>query len=375
MRYEKKLILMIAVMGVFFLTGGCKESAQTTAVKESTAQVISEQPQTQEVQPEAVQVSTEVSELYQSQTLMLEMLVNETCVIEDTGDMLTIATPDGMAYISVGFVPGIQNLGATASLLPALLQESYNATVGEVSDGSLFGARAKRCNYSVAQEDGSQVEGVFAAAVVNQSLYMMDAAFLTGCTDEDAELIINIFSSMNVLMPTSVNTETKTATYESKYPNAAPSKAAQTTYVPVTEWVYLPYYYYGWDLDYDYTIYDASFYEPDWNYYSDGNWWSWAWDDNGDWGFYDEYGDWYSEDYYSYYADYYDGYDPYSDPGDYYDYYYDDYDYYSDPGDTYDDYDYYSDPGDTYDDYDYYSDPGDTYDYDDSYIDYDYGDY
>lgn len=366
MKERKRILLLLLAAGMLFLFAGCGKKEEEAAA-EGVVGLITEDVETKTAAGAGV-VSTEVGELYQSQTLMMEMLVNEDCVIEDTGDTITIKTPDGFAQAGVSFIPGIQNLGATAELIPAVL-ESFNAVPQEVKDGVIFGERAKHCTYSIPDEEGGSVEGFFATVIVNSSLYMLDVEFAKECNDEDAELITNVFTSMNVLKPASVNQETKTATYETKYPEAKPAKAAATTYKPVVEWVYLPYYYYAWDYGFDYSAYDSVFYEPDWNYYTDGNWWSWSWDEGGNWGFYDEYGDWYAEDYYSYYDDYYD-YDPYSDPGDYYDSYYD-YEEYSDPGDYYEEY---SDPGDYYEEY---SDPGDYYEESyDSYDSYDdYGDY
>ncbi|TCL57475.1 hypothetical protein EDD76_1089 [Kineothrix alysoides] len=371
MKRKKETLLLWMTVGTLLLFAGCGDSAAEAkaAVLEETAEV-----EAKGLEVAAESISTEVTELYQSQNLMLEMLVNEDCVIEDTGDSITVSSPNGMAYVGVSFVPGIQNLGETATLIPQIL-EANNAVPEEVKDGVLFGARAKHCLYSMVDEERSEIQGLFATAIVNSSLYMMDAAFAPECTDNDISLITNVFSSINVLAPKSVDTGKKTAVYETKYPNAAPAKAAQKTYVPVAEWVYPPYYYYSWYSDFDYTMYDSIFYEPDWDYYLDDGWWSWDWDDAGDWSFYDEYGDWYAEDYYDNYDYYYD-YDPYSDPGDYYDYY--DYDPYSDPGDYSDDVDYYDgyDYNDDYsDDVDYYDgyDYSDDYSYDDySYDDYDY---
>ena len=97
----------------------------------------------------------------------------------------------------------------------------------------IFGERAKHCTYSIPDEEGGSVEGFFATVIVNSSLYMLDVEFAKECNDEDAELITNVFTSMNVLKPASVNQETKTATYETKYPEAKPAKAAATTYKPV----------------------------------------------------------------------------------------------------------------------------------------------
>lgn len=352
-----KHILLLLLAGILLLSAGCGKKEEDAAA-EGVAGLITENVETNTTAESGV-VSAEVSELYQSQSLMMEMLVNEDCVIEDKGDTIMVRTPDGLAQVGISFIPGIQNLEATAALIPAVL-ENVNAVPAEIKDGVIFGERAKHCTYSLPDGEGGSTEGFFATAIVNSSLYMLDVEFAMGCTDEDGALITNVFNSMNVLKPANVNQETKTATYETKYPEAKPAKSAEKTYKPVVEWVYLPYYYYAWDSDFDYSDYDSMFYEPDWNYYSDGNWWSWSWDEEISWGFYDAYGDWYSEDYYSYYDDYYD-YDPYSDPGDYYEEY-------SDPGDYY--YEEYSDPGDYYEDY---SDSGDYYE---DYSDYgDYGDY
>ena len=344
-----KHILLLLLVGMLLLSVGCgKKDVDAEGVESLTTE-------NAETNAESGVVSTEVSELYQSQSLMMEMLVNEDCVIEDNGDTIMVRTPDGLTQVGISFIPGIQNLEATAALIPIVL-ESFNAVPEEIEDGVIFGERAKHCTYSLPDGEGGSTEGFFATVIVNSSLYLLDVEFAMGCTDEDVALITNVFHSVNILKPTSVNQETKTATYETKYPEAKPAKSAKKTYKPVVEWVYLPYHYYAWDSDFDYSDYDSIFYEPDWNYYSDGNWWSWSWDEDESWGFYDAYGDWYSEDYYSYYDDYYD-YDPYSDPGDYYyeeeysdpgDYYYEEE--YSDPGDYYYEEEY-SDPGDYYDDY------------------------
>lgn len=357
MKSLKKMLVLLLVMALAAFSAGCGGDSDSASAKTKAPKQKKEKAET---------LSTEVDELYQSQQLMLELLVNKDCIIDDSGDVLIISTPDELAYVSVAFAPGIQNLGATASLIPTVLQDSYGAAPTEVMDGYLFGARAKHCNYTIGNKGESQIQGIFAASVINQSLYMMDVAFAEGCTDEDAELILNVFTSMNVLTPVSVNADAKTAAYQSKYPDVQPAEAAKKSYRPVTEWAYLPYYYYDWDTDYDWTAYDSYFYEPDWDYYSDADWWSWGWDEENDWSFYDEYYAYYDESYYDDYSAYYDeGYYSYYDDyyeGDYsgYDSYYDDYDVYSDPGDGDDAW---SDPGDTYDDgYDVYSDPGDGYD-------------
>ncbi len=314
---------------------GAASSASGKASSSPTAQV-------------SAKVGSSVTELYQSQPLMMEMLVNEDCVISEKNDVLTISTKDAFAFIQVSFVPGIQNLTSTAALIPEILKSTYGAAAEKVTEGNLFGARANRCNYSYTDQSGKQAAGIFAASIVNQSLYLMNASFMEGCTDADAKLIADVLSTMNVLQPQTVDTTAKKATYQSRYPDAKPAKAAQTNYVPVTEWVYLPYYYYAWSADDDWDVYDSSYYEPDWDYYSDGDWWSWAWDSYDDWGFYDEYGDWYAEDFYDSYDDYYADYDPWSDPGD-------GNDEWSDPGDSE-----WLDPGDEeLADYDAQSDPGD----------------
>ncbi len=350
------VLLLTLLLSVFT---GCSEKN----TKKDTAAAAPPKPATSPAKVFAAPLSLEVTELYQSQPLMMELLVNESCMISEENDILAVSTPQGRAVVAVSFIPGIQNLGATAELIPALLQETYGAQTSAVTDANLFGARAKRCTYRYTAKEGAETQGLFAAAVVNQSLYLMDVSFKTGCTDEEAALIINVFSSMNVLQPKAVDTTSKAAVYESRYPEAKPAKAAQKTYTPVTEWDYLPYYYYAWNSDFDWTVYDSLFYEPDWDYYDDGSWWSWGWDETSDWGFYDEYADWYEQDYYDAYYDYHSDYDPWSDPGDNNDEWSDPGDYYeedwSDPGDYYEED--WSDPGDYYEED--WSDPGDYGDY------------
>ena len=337
---KRRLFCLILILALLLstITGCGVKSTQKDASAAASPSPAAESPANVSAAPLAMAIT----ELYQSQPLMLEMLVSESCMIAEENDILVVTTPQGRAVVAVSFIPGIQNLGATAELIPAILQETYGAQVSAVTDGNLFGARAERCTYSYTAKDGTQTQGLFAASVVNQSLYMLDASFKTGCTDEEAALIINVFSSMNVLQPKAVDTSSKTAEYESRYPNVKPANAAQKTYIPVSDWYYLPYYYYAWNSDTDWTVYDPYFYEPDWDYYDDGTWWSWGRDDSSDWGFYDEYSDWYDEAYYDAYYDYHSDYDPWSDPGD-------NNDEWSDPGD----YGYYyeedwSDPGDYY---------------------------
>ena len=318
-----------------------------------------------------------LDQYYLSEKLMIEMLINDDVLIDEMDNGLYIGAESETVAILIMFTPGIQNLGAAGEIARSAVSQSFSdATIDELQDGSMFGARAKYSTFEAFSADGTPNAGITAATIVNQSFYNVLVVFEEGAPEYDMELMYAVFGTINILQPASVDTEAKTAQYESQYESQISSNQIQpspkSTQTPVTEWYYLPYDYYSWWGDPgDYGAYPEWVYEPDWDYYSDyDSYWDWGWDDYSDWWFYDEYSDYYDYDYYSYYDDYWDDYDPWSDPGDWdWDYDYDDW---SDPGDWDWDYDYddWSDPGDWDYDYDYdyddWSDPGDwDYDYDD----------
>jgi len=341
----------------------------------------------------ASELTADLDQYYANENFMLEMLVNDFCVINEDGKNLTISTADGNAAIVVSIIPGIQNLSATGELVSAVVQNAFaGAEVSDIKDANLFGARAKSCDYQVADENGEvSLMGIEAAGIVNQTCYFLNVLMQPGMSQAEGDLIVNVFSSMNVLRPTQVDQTAKEAVYASQYQSQLDSKAVKTSTKskakPVNNWSSLPYAFYSWYGDPgDYGGYPAWYFEPDWDYYSDpGDYWDWGWDDGSDWWFYNEYGDYYDYDYYSNYDDYWADYDPWSDPGDTWDYGYGDMD--SDYSDVYTDMDsdysdvntdmdtdysdYSTDMDSDYSDYstdmdsDYsdYSDPGDSGDY------------
>ncbi|MDR1589314.1 MAG: hypothetical protein LBS51_03895 [Oscillospiraceae bacterium] len=348
----------------------------------------------------AAEVNPNVDSLFQYQPLLLEMLVNEDVVIETEDDGITLTSSAGNAGINITMFPGVQNLGKVVELIPGIIESQWGVSDAEITDGYLFGAKAKRATSAFVTADGATGVGSVSAAIANQSLYLLTLMFADQMSPSEGELFINLVASLNVLVPKEVDQTAKTAKYETKYPTAPPApQTAEVKSTPATQWEYLPYYYYSDPGDYlpDY------FYEPDYNYWSDpGDYWSWGWDDDSDWYFYDEYSDYYEYEYYESYDDYYDEdwYDYYSDydPYDEYDYYdeylTEEYGYGEDYADYYDSYDEasgtYFDSGDYYDDYlteeygygdddaEYYDsydpDTGTYYDSDD-YSDYDDSDY
>jgi hypothetical protein len=270
--------------------------------------------------------STVVDQYYANENFMIEMLVNKDCDIEENGYNLMITTADGHAAVIVSLIPGIQNLLAAGEMaIETVMNGIPGAKLSAVSDGNLFGARAKLSNYEVADENGTiTLMGIEAAAIVNQSCYFLNVMMEPGMYEAEGDLIINVFSSMNVLRPAEVDQTAKEAVYTSHYQQQLDAKAvapsAKSQSKPVSTWSALPYYYYSWLGDPgDYGYYPSWYYEPDWDYYSDpGDYWDWGWDDSRDWWFYDEYSEYYDYEYYQGYDDYWYDYDPYSDPGDYY---------------------------------------------------------
>lgn len=304
----------------------------------------------------AKSVSTVLDQYYANDKFMIEMLVNEDVIITENDGNLVFTTKEDHAGIVISMIPGVQNLTAAGELCKSAVLNAFpGAQTGEVEDAYLFAARAKLLEYAVPDEDNPFM-GIEATAIVNQSCYFMNSMFYEGISEAEGKLIVDMFSTINVLRPTNVDSGTQKAEYRSAYAEQLKTQqvkpAKQTKVQSVEEWIYLPYYYYSWYSDPG-DSFDAWYYEPDWDYYSDsGDYWSWGWDDNEDWGFYDEYGDYYAWDTYQEYQDYYDDWDGGGGYGDDYAEYYDwalesnDYEW-SDPGDGNDEW---SDPGDYYDD-------------------------
>lgn len=300
--------------------------------------------------PEPAHVSTVVNEVYTNSKFMLEMLVNGDCEVTEDGANVAVMSAPGNAALILSLFPGIQNLTAGCNLaLMALTNTFPNVQVSEFSQGVLFGALSKSCTYTAEQEQGT-VAGLQAAAIINQSCYVLTLMLDPNITNEEGLLITNVFNSLNVLRPAQVSRSSQTAVYTSKYPEARPSPKSKSK--TVKEWVYLPYYYYSWwDDGSNYGEFPYWYFEPDWDYYSDPDaYWDWGWDEYNDWGFYDEYSDYYDYDYYQEYNDYWETYDAYE---------------YEYADDGYFDADDYFDAGDQGDPGDYYSDDYDYYDYDD----------
>jgi DNA-directed RNA polymerase subunit beta' len=323
-----------------------------------------------------------LDQYYLNDMLMIEMLVNDDVNIQEFDGGLFINTDSEKTMMLIMFKPGLQNLAASGQIARTAVSQSFqDAKVGDLQDGSLFGSRAKYCEFVSVSDEGIPVYGIAAATIANQSFYNVLVAFEEDAPEYEMQLIISVFETINILKPSNVNQNAQTAAYQSQYQaqlnsNQVTPSPASSAKKSVDQWNSLPYEFYSWWGDPgDYGAYPAWCYEPDWDYYSDpGDYWDWGWDDGGDWWFYDEYGDYYDFDYYQDFDDYWDDYDPWSDPGDW------DYDPWSDFGDWDDwDYDDWSDPGDW--DYDPWSDPGDDWDDYDDWSDYgddewsDYGDY
>ncbi len=373
--YSKKTIQLLTLtlgLALSLMIGACGSSSGTAA--SSPAETASGETLAEEVASNSVgTVSTILDQYYANDKFMIEMLVNDDIIIEEQDSSLMFSTPEQHVGIVISIIPGIQNLSAAGELAKNTVTSALEGvTTGEIEDATLFGARAKLIEYAV-DNDEEPFRGIQAAAIINQSCYFMNFMIYDDTSEAESKLMVDMFSGMNVLTPESVDQNTQTAVYTSKYETELKTEAVKpaknTKTKTVTEWVYLPYEFYSWwgySSDY-YDGFPSYYFQPDWDYYSDpGDYWSWGWGDDYDWGFYDSYGDFYDWDTYQEYQDYYDDWDGGGGYGDdyaeYYDWalepdYYDGYDPYSDPGDYYDDG--YSDPGDYYDDgYDEWYDEG-----------------
>ena len=349
MKIRKLTAFLLALSFIAAMTGCGSEPANNTSESTSTSVVSTPEPVQEQTAEDSENLPVSLDQYYVNENFMIEMLVNENCVIQEDGQTLAITTSDCHAALVLSIIPGIQNLSAAGELSLSTVQKIFpGATISGMTDGNLFGVRSKIHNYETADDNGNvTLIGLEAAAIVNQSCYFLNVMMETEMTPTEGELIVGVFTSMNVLSPQQVDQNLAEAAYTSHYQEQLDTKvvkpAKQSTQKPVKQWRSLPYDFYSWYGDPgDYGVYPDWYFEPDWNYYSDpGDYWDWGWDDENDWWFYDEYDYYYDYDSYSEYDDYWEGYDPWSDPGDYYDDSYDDsYDDYYD--DYYDDgYDYY----------------------------------
>jgi hypothetical protein len=328
---KKYLALFLAALFVASAFTGCGDKASPQLEESSQPSILSpseppsDAPQSAQEPPAATDTVTTVDQYYANENFMVEMLINDSCVVEENGSNLMISTSEGHAAVILSLIPGIQNLSAAAEMASQTVQNAISgAALGEATDGNLFGARAKLVSYEVADEGGNvTLMGLEAAAIVNQSCYLLNMMMDSETTGAEADLIVNVFDSMNILRPAGVDQDTKQATYTSHYQDlldaTTVTPSIRSDSQPVDSWSSLPYDYYSWLGDAgDYGDYPDWYYEPDWDYYADEEYyWDWGWDDSDNWTFYDEYSDYYSYDYYQEYDDYWDGYDPWSDPGDY----------------------------------------------------------
>jgi hypothetical protein len=265
-------------------------------------------------------VSSTLDTKYVSKDYMLTTLVNSDCTITEDTDGLSFSTTNTLVNISV--TPGVQNLSKAAVNMQSLVPSYFtDGQAGEISDGYLFGYRAKLFMMSCTYND-MQCNGMMVLSVINQSLYMMTVVIDEQATTDEFELMKNVISSIVVLAPLSVDSETHTAQYSDPYEDYT-NFYSDYDYYDISFWYYLPYEYYAW-CDVDYSAWsDETLFEPDWNYYPDENdYWDWGWDTEDDWIFYDDYYAYYEQDYYETQVDYYYDYDEYydvwdSDFGDY----------------------------------------------------------
>ncbi len=370
---SKIFSILLSFIVIFALLTACSPDAADSGQPQADAVSEPEVRQETEAEPAPSEaaapadVSPDVNQLYVNQNYMLEMLINDSCTVEDDGaGALTVLVPSQNAALLLNFKPGIQNLAASGNMMHSALAATFpNGQLSDLTDCYFFGERAKKCDFFADMDDGTQMGGVGVTSIVNQSMYYAQVIFADATTANEAALITNVLASMNILRPVAVDANTQKAAYQSRYKGVAPAPNYQQEYVPPDEWYYLPYYYYSWWDDYGtYQMYGPEYYEPDWDYYSDGAYWSWGWDTEDDWGFYDDYEDAYGTSAYGACEDYYSDFDPWSDPGDEgyetggdlgdYDYY----DMEADEGGYYED-EYYDDGGGDYYEEEYYDDGGD----------------
>jgi hypothetical protein len=255
--------------------------------------------------------AVKVDKKFVSKNYMLTTLTNNDCTISEDESGLNFYTQN--AAINITLTPGVQNLATAATFYQSAIPTYFaDGQAGDISDGYLFGFRAKLLLFSCSF-DNTPCEGLMALSVANQSLYTMSLLINDKTTEYEFALMQEIITNMLLLAPTSVDTNAHTAQYTDPY--ADYGYYEDYDYYDISEWYYLPYEYYYW-CEADYSVWDdPSYYDPDWDYYVDDSmYWEWGWDDSDEWYFYDTYEDYYDIETYEteedYYADYdYDSYD------------------------------------------------------------------
>ena len=303
-----------------------------------------------------------VDKKFVSRNYMLTTLVNSDTTIKEDQSVLSFTTQN--AAVNICLEPGVQNLAESAKYFQSAIPTHYtDGQAGDISDGYLFGYRAKLMLFSCTY-NGTPCEGLMALCVANQSLYSMSFIINGLTSDDEFELMKQIISNILLLAPTSVDSGAHTAQYTDPYSNYEYYDDG-ADYYDIEEWYFLPYECYAW-FEVDYSAYDETLFAPDWDYYADDStYWDWGWDASDEWYFYDTYEDYYDIETYEteedYYTDYdYDSYDVWAS---------EDFDYYDDG--SYDDgsYDDGSYDDGSYDDGSYDDGSYDDGSYDDGYYD------
>jgi len=304
MKKRRFIACILALQMLLLLFAGCGSSSAGADSQSEEETNVSDNT----VAGAAAAVAVNADVKFVSKDYMLTTLTTSDTNITEDETGLNFFTDNSVINISI--TPGIQNLTSISTYMQASIPSFFtDGQAGEVSDGYLFGYRAKLIDFTCTV-DGTPCEGMMALSIINQSLYMMSLIINEKTTPEEFALMQATLSNMVILSPTSVDSTTHQATYTDPYANYT-NYYSEDDYYDISAWYYLPYEYYAWyQLDYS-TWTDTTLFEPDWDYYSDENtYWTWGWDSKNDWVFYDDYNEYYNEAYYEAQTDYYEDYEP-----------------------------------------------------------------
>lgn len=323
-------------------------------------------------------IASKVDQKFVSAKYMVTGLVNSDCQVSETADTgLLIATVSGNAAISVNMIPGVQSTKKAVENLQQGITAAYSQEgTGGTFEGMLLGYKSTIIPF-VGKQGEEAVNGFASAFIANQSLYSVNCMLNAAATKNELDLMEKIIASLQILKPEKTDNTAKTATYVDPYASYKTydpylyayvlgqmaydeyEKAFNEYYatIDIATWDDLPYDYYSW-YEGDYSAWnEEGDYVADWDYYDDDDYWSWGWDEDTDWSFYDTYADYYSEEAYDSLTNFYD------DSANY--------------DDTYtanEEWDFGEEFDNTWEDYDTDSYEETSYEYDDYYDDYYYGD-
>lgn len=224
---------------------------------------------------------------------MVGLLVSEECEITEEGNQIYVDSPSGEAAVLVEVFPGIQNIaGFTNTFREGLIAQESDSQVSEVEESDDLAQAAYAFNMSYDDEDSSYNYDYYVMGA-NQSAYLITFIYDPDSENEEIDYMEETLYSIEPLVPETVNYDNLSASYKEMFKKYAASDLSHSD--SATDITALPYEGYGefWRDDlydsYDFDLYQEENLQADSFTYPDlGKFWSYSWDKDRKWKFYEE---------------------------------------------------------------------------------------